>query len=340
MLKNTLIILTLVLAIILGYIGFSLFIKKINYSEDKKYIYVPTGSNFEDLLVSLDKNKIVSNNFFFKEFAKLRNLHNNIHPGRYSLPKGITKNELILLLRSGKSDEITITFYNLKNIKELTEHVSKYIEAKETDLYDLLTSPQTHQKLGFNKHNFISLFIPNSYRFYWNTTAEQFLNKMQQEYKRFWNEERKNKARKMGLSQTEISTLASIVQAEQAEKEQEWPVIAGLYYNRLIKGIKLQSDPTVIFAIGDFSMRRVYKKHLLYDSPFNTYFYNGLPPGPIRISSIKAIDAVLNYQKHNYIYMCAKPNSGGLHVFTASYEEHLKNARNFQNHLDNLNIIQ
>ena len=207
-------------------------------------------------------------------------------------------------------------------------------------MYDLLTSPQTHQKLGFNKNNFISLFIPNSYRFYWNTTAEDFLNRMQQEYKNFWNDERKNKARNMGLTQAQISTLASIVQAEQAEREEEWPVIAGLYYNRFKQGIKLQSDPTVIYAVGDFSIRRVLHKHLQYNSPYNTYYYQGLPPGPIRISSIKAIDAVLNHQKHNYIYMCAKPKSGGLHVFTTSYDEHLKNARNFQNHLDNLNIIE
>jgi UPF0755 protein len=325
-------------ALIFAYLYYSLFLKKINFPDEKTYVYVRTNSNFEDVLQYLDEHKIVSNTIFFREFAKLRNLHNNIHPGRYTIPKGMSKNELILLLRSGQSDEITITFYNLKNLKELTEHLSKYIEAKESDLYDLLTSPQTHQKLGFNKNNFISLFIPNSYRFYWNTTAEDFLNRMQQEYKNFWNEERKNKARKMGLTQAQISTLASIVQAEQAEREEEWPVIAGLYFNRLQHGIKLQSDPTVIFAVGDFSIRRVYHKHLQYNSPYNTYYYQGLPPGPIRISSIKAIDAVLNHQKHNYIYMCAKPKSGGLHVFTASYDEHLKNARNFQNHLDNLNI--
>jgi UPF0755 protein len=330
--------LIIVVGVFAGYVWFGVFQKKIDLQKESKAFYIPTGSSFEEVVQTLKDSSIIDNQNWFQQVAEIRHLPGNIYPGKYTIKNGITWTDLILQLRSGQVEEVTVTFNNVRTIPELCEKISQNIEASTTDLLYLLNDTEKQRALGFNEQTFLSLFLPNSYRFYWNTSAEDFLKRMQKEYKAFWNEDRKAKAKALGMTQSEVSTLASIVQAEQSSIEDEWPTIAGLYINRLQQGIKLESDPTVIFGVGDFSIRRVLHKHLESNSPYNTYRRRGLPPGPIRIPSTRAIDAVLNYKRHDFIFMCAAPEMTGRHRFTASYRKHLQNAREFQQALNKRKI--
>ena len=195
------------------------------------------------------------------------------------------------------------------------------------------------ENYGFTPENFKAMFIPNTYEFYWTTSAEEFVERMNNEYNKFWNDERKTKAGQIGLSPVEVSILASIVQAE-VSKNEELKTVAGLYINRLKKGIMLQADPTVKYAVGDFAIKRVLNKHLEIDSPYNTYKYAGLPPGPINFPEIQAIDAVLNYEKHNYLFMCAREDFSGYHNFAVNNAQHARNAAKYREALDRNRIFQ
>ena len=184
-----------------------------------------------------------------------------------------------------------------------------------------------------NENEIPMIFIPNTYNFYWNTDAKEFTDKLFKEYQKFWNEDRKSKAKKLGLSPAQVVTLASIVQSEQTKYKDEWPIIAKLYLNRLNSGMMLQADPTIIYAIGDFTITRVLEKHLTFESPYNTYLHTGLPPGPIMIPEGDCLDAVLNPDSNELIYMCAKEDFSGRHNFTASYAEHQRNANKYRSAL-------
>jgi UPF0755 protein len=194
--------------------------------------------------------------------------------------------------------------------------------------------------LNLNKYSIASLFIPNTYEFYWNTSVENFIIKMVNEYSIFWNKNRMRLAEEIGLSKVEVSILASIVEKEQNIKKDERKIIAGLYLNRIKKNMKLESDPTLVFALGDFSIKRVLNKDKKIKSKYNTYKYKGLPPGPICIPSINSIDAVLNAASHNYIFMCAKEDFSGYHNFANTYKQHLRNARKYQKALNKRNIMR
>ena len=207
------------------------------------------------------------------------------------------------------------------------------------DIANLLTEKSILQEYNFTKQTLPALFIPNTYQVYWNISSKEFLNRMFKEYKRFWTEERQNKAKAIGLTPIEVSILASIVE-EETNNKSEKPMVAGLYINRLKKGMPLQADPTVKFAWQDFTLRRITNKHLTIDSPYNTYKIIGLPPGPIRIPSPEGIDAVLNYSKHNYLYMCAKEDFSGTHNFASTLSEHNRNARKYWDALNKRKIYK
>lgn len=200
-----------------------------------------------------------------------------------------------------------------------------------------LTDSLTCARLGYTPQTIACLFIPNTYEVYWDMTLDQFLARMTKEKDRFWNDERRQKAKDIGLTPEEVVTLASIVDEETA-KNDEKPIIAGLYMNRLKRGMLLQADPTVKYAVGDFTLQRILYRHLEVDSPYNTYKYAGLPPGPLRIPSIRAIDGVLNYTHHNYLYMCAKEDLSGRHNFARTLAEHSRNAQRYQSALNRLHI--
>lgn len=321
-------IVVLIGAAAVGYIYLGIFQKKIDLGEkETAFFYINSNDGFDEVMASLDTLGIVSKGKF-EWLADLRSFGgNNIYPGRYTLNSDLTYSDLVVFLRSGQIDEVTITFNNVRTLDQLAGKIANQIEATEEEIKAELNNPE---KYGYEKATFLASFIPNTYKMYWNTSATEFVERMVKEYKRFWNKERRNKATKMGLTPVEVSTLASIVQSEQTKHADEWPIIAGLYYNRLQKGIKLQSDPTVVYAWGDFGMKRIYFKHLKIDSKYNTYKYKGLPPGPIRVPDSKVLDAVLDYKKHKYIFMCAKPAFSGKHAFAVTNAEHERNAAKYR----------
>jgi len=232
---------------------------------------------------------------------------------------------------------VKVSFISVRSLDILAGKVAANIEADSTEIAQLLKSPETAQKYGFDERTFMAMFIPNSYEFYWNTSAEQFVERMAKEFKAFWTEERLQKAENIGMTQSQVSTLASIVEVE-TQQNDEKARVAGVYINRLNLGMLLQADPTVVYAVGDFTLKRVLNKHLEIESPYNTYKYSGLPPGPINIPSISSIDAVLNYEKHNYKFFCAKDDFSGYHVFAVTNAQHEANARKYHKALRNAGI--
>ena len=312
----------------------------VSKSIGEQFIVIPTDAVFSDVLELFSNHGLLKDISSFEWLSIKKKYVDNIKPGKYKIKNGLNNNQLINLLRSGEQYPVKLTFNNLRTKEDLAGLVSKYIEADSSSIIDYITKSDFLQKLQLNQHNVACLFIPNTYEFYWNTSAEEFVNRMIREYSNFWNGSRKKKADLLNLNYYEISVLASIVEKEQNIKVNERPMIAGLYLNRIRKGMKLESDPTLIFAIGDFSINRVLNKDKKITSPFNTYINKGLPPGPICIPSINAIDAVLNATNHEYIFMCAKDDFSGYHNFAKTYTRHLINARKYQKALNKRRIMR
>lgn len=255
-------------------------------------------------------------------------------PGHYRFAAKISNRDLIRRLQLGEETPIRLSFtQSIRTREQLAGHLGKKLLLDSTEIIQRLNSKEYLAHFGLTPETAVCLFIPNTYEVYWTTSADQLFARMYKEYQRFWNEERQNKARKLGLTPIEVATIASII-ASETNKKEEYPTIASIYINRLKKGIALQACPTVIFAVGDFSLRRVLKRHLAIDSPYNTYKYRGLPPGPIRLARPDIIDAVLNAPKTDYLYMCANPDFSGTHIFSSSYAEHSAVAREYQRALN------
>lgn len=328
-----------------GYVAFDYY-KKIYYPNvslaDKKtdFLYIPTGSSMEDVANLLYEKNYIKNRNSFLWVAEKKNYHNHVHPGKYLLRAQMSNDELINLLRSGEQVPVDVTFNNVRLIEELPGKVARKLELDSTDLLSMLKDETIAQQYGFNVVTFKTMFIPNTYRFNWNTSAEEFIERMAEEYKRFWNEERVAKARAIGLSQSEVTILASIVQAEQQIRPDERPKIAGVYLNRIRKGMRLESDPTLVFALRDFSIKRVLNKDKEIESPYNTYKYKGLPPGPINIPEPNSIDAVLNADRHDYIFMCAKEDFSGYHNFAKNLRQHNINAQKYHRALNERKVMR
>jgi len=306
----------------------------------EKYIYIPSNSEFTDVVKILLENGLLIKANSFEWLAKQKKYDTNIKAGRYRINRALNNNDLINLLRSGKQTPIKVTFNNLRNKEQLAGKIGSQIEADSLSILKYITDTTFLNKLKLNTDNVACLFIPNTYEFYWNTSAEGFVNRMVKEYSDFWNSSRKKKAAEIKLNYYQVAVLASIVEKEQSIKRDERPEIAGVYLNRLKKRMKLESDPTLIFALGDFTIKRVLNKDKKVESPFNTYKNKGLPPGPICIPSINAIDAVLNASEHNYIFMCAKEDFTGYHNFAKTYAKHLINARKYQKALNKRKIMR
>ncbi len=305
--------------------------------KEKAYLCIPTGAKYSQVLDSVKKNNLLKDVEIFNDLASDKGYPNKIKPGKYAVNPGATNRALINMLISGNQEPVKLSFQNLRLKKDFASFIGKKLEVDSVKMLSLMNDKAFTEKYGFTTDDFYTMFIPNSYEFYWNTTTEDFIKKMNEEYLKFWTSDRKTKASALNLSEKEVSILASIVDAE-ALVDSELPIIAGLYLNRLNRGIKLEADPTVIFAANDFTIRRVLNKQLAINSPYNTYKYSGLPPGPIMMPSVKAIDAVLNHNNHNYIFMCAKEDFSGYHNFAETEAEHLVNARKFQNALNERNI--
>ncbi|MDH4090666.1 MAG: endolytic transglycosylase MltG [Cyclobacteriaceae bacterium] len=319
---------------ILG-ISFSFYAYQIIYTpnilvdKEDRAIIVKEDYSFKDIQKELHEGNFVQDLVSFSFLARLTGYDNQIKPGRYILRKDMTNLEALRILRTGKQEPVRITFNNVRLISDLSEKITRNLEMTPEEFEVSLINFAMTNKLGFTKDNVLAIFIPNTYEVYFNISPEALVKRMLNEYEDFWNEDRIDKARKLGISQIEVSVLASIVQAETVKSE-EAPTIAGLYLNRLKKGIPLQADPTLVYAVGDFGLKRVLNEHKQIDSPYNTYKYPGLPPGPINLPEINSIDAVLNYFSSDYYYMCAREDFSGYHNFTSSYNEHMNNAIRYQ----------
>lgn len=301
-------------------------------------IYIPTGSNFTDVVRILNENNILKDRASFEFLAEKKKYVNAIKPGKYRILAKMNNNALINLLRAGIQETVELNFNGIRTKTQLVSRLCRRIEADSVSLMYAMHSNEYLRKYGFNSDNVQALFIPNTYQFYWNTSVDEFFDRMAKEYKSFWTIARKKKARAMGFSQTDVAILASIVQAEQCCDKEEKKIIAGLYINRLKQNMLLQSDPTVIFALGDFTIQRVSHEQTQMDLPYNTYVHKGLPPGPIGFAQESSIDAVLNYNRNDFIYMCAREDMSNKHNFTKSYDQHCVNANKYREEMDKRGI--
>jgi UPF0755 protein len=307
-----------------------IFSSNTKFEDDRVSVFVPTGSDYEDVkkliapyIEDMDKLNSVAGK---KEYPT------NVKAGKFILKHGMNSNDIINSLRQPVT--VNVAFNNQETIERLVGRLSHQIEPDSLSLLEAFTDEKFLADNGFNKDNVLSMFIPNSYEFFWNTTPNKVREKMAKEYRRFWNEERLAKAKALGLTPLQVSALASIVHKETV-KTDERPRVAGVYLNRYNTGMKLEADPTVIYAIkkqsGDFDqvIKRVLYKDLVIESPYNMYKYGGLPPGPIAMPDITAIDAVLNPEKHNYIYFCASVTNFGYHEFAVTPAQHEVNRQKY-----------
>jgi UPF0755 protein len=309
-----------------------------SFDEKSKDLYIKTGTSYNQLLNQIDSYVLNVNDF--DVLAKRKKY--NVRPGKYQIKNGMNNNEIINSLRSNNIT-VNVIYNNIVDLSDLAGKISNQIEA---DSISFLNSFKTEffKERGFDEKNILSMYIPNSYNFFWNTSVEKFNKRMFEEYTKFWQKNnRVEKANKIGLTKNEVMILASIVY-EESKQNIELRKIAGVYINRLNDNWKLGADPTVKFAAYQLEeykntiIRRVLNKHLRIDSPYNTYKYYGLPPGIISMPSIQAIDAVLNYEKHNYYFFAADPSNPGYHSFAKSLSEHKRNARKFHRYLNSKGI--
>lgn len=334
-LLTTSLVLFLLIAVFGGGLAYYFLLKPnttINYGSPIE-VFIPSNANFETVVNLLFQKNIILNKNTFIQVAKTMNYPNKIYPGRYFIKPNSNNREIVTLLRSGEQTPYKLIINNIRTKEELLHLADSVIEPNYEALATLLNNTSYLQQYGFTSDNVTSMFMADTYEINWNTSPEHFFERMYKEYNKFWTEDKKQQAKQQHLSPFEIIILASIVEGETV-KADEMPRIAGLYLNRLRKFMPLQADPTVKFAMKDFTLKRIYKKYTEIDSPYNTYKYAGLPPGPISIPSKKAITACLNAEQHNYLYMCAKEDFSGYHNFASSYEDHQLFARKYQKALD------
>jgi len=301
------------------------------------YIYIHTGADFPAIKNLLSAHHFIRDMKSFEWVAQKKKYDVRVRQGRYKICNGMNNNELVNLLRSGKQEPVRLILQNVRTPEELAGKIAAQVEGDSISILNLMHDPGYLREFGAGPVTVFTLFIPNTYEFLWNTTADQFIRRMYKERQKFWNDERLTMMSHEGLDIPGVITLASILEKETA-KNTEKPVIAGVYLNRLRKGWPLQADPTLIFAWNDYTIKRVLSKHKEINSLYNTYKYTGLPPGPICLPSVSSIDAVLNYEKHAYMYFCAKDDLSGYHNFAVTLAEHNRNAERYQAALKRLNI--
>ena len=311
-----------------GTVGFIFFYPNVNANLSGTTFDIPKDATCEQVLDSLTSRQILKNPTTFKVAARILK-YERMRCGHYELRPGENNYRFVRRLRAGQHHTLKFTFNNVRTKEQFVEKTEGKFFFAANDLYNLLVDSNFLKKYDLNLETCTGIFIPNTYEFFYDISAEEFFEKMYQNYVDFWNASRRQKAEAIGLSPMEVVILASIVE-EENHRNEEKPIIAGLYLNRLQKGMLLQADPTVKFALGDFTLTRVLNSHLEVDSPYNTYRYAGLPPGPIRMPEISSIDAVLNYQHHHYLYMCAKEDFSGYHNFAVTSAEHARNAARYR----------
>jgi len=324
-----------------GYMGYRMLYKPNVWTDGKESMAfnIKSGATWDDVKQMLYAKGTIIHRESFEQMANLMKYPKLIKPGHYLLKENMSNRMLISKLRAGKQDPVKLVFNNIRTKHELAGQIAEQIEADSISILKKLEDIDYLKTLGFTNQNIMSMFIPNTYEVYWNITAEKFLERMHKEHKAFWNEKRTNRLKVINLSQLQAYTLASIVEKETNQIDEK-PDVAGVYINRLHDGWLLQADPTLVYALGDFSIKRVLNVYKTIDSPYNTYKYFGLPPGPICLPSISSIDAVLNYRQHKYMYFCAREDFSGYHNFAVTLNEHLLNAAKYQQALDQRGIMK
>lgn len=337
------ILISILVAMVCILAGTYLYINKIISSgfklKEKTYIYIDENRSYEKLLSDIQNIAKAENIGAFKKVASFYDYSEYIKTGRYEIRPDMNVRQVVNLLKSGRQTPVNLKFNNIRTKNDLALRISQQLILSQDEILISLNDSTTCAELGFTTETIATMFIPNTYQVYWDTNLPTFLKRMKSEFTKFWNEDRLAKAQKQNLTPTQASILASIVE-EECYFRDEYPMVAGLYLNRLRRGQLLQADPTVKFAVGDFTLKRILFKHLEIESPYNTYKNIGLPPGPIRIPSIGGIDAVLSPKEHGYLYMCAKEDFSGRHNFAVTHKEHEQNAAKYRNALNTRGIYR
>lgn len=319
----------LVITLFLGYQLYTYYLPNFKTEQKSEYIYIDHNTNFDEIITQLKKKNLIKNSNSFRRWAKIKKYPQNIKTGRYEVKNKMSNKELLNNLSRKIQSPVKLKLNNIRTQEQLCKKLGKQLMADSADFISTLNNNNLLLEYNVRKEEVIAFFLPNTYEVYWDIKPQDLLKRMNFEFKRFWNEKRLAKADSINLSPIEVVTLASIVE-EETNLARDKPIIAGLYLNRLRIKMPLQACPTAKYAVGDFSLRRILYEHTQIDSPYNTYKNIGLPPGPIRTPSTESIDAVLNYQKSTYLYMCAKETFNGEHNFASTYSEHARNARKYQ----------
>ena len=309
-------------------IGYWYFFTEFTSQKETHYLYIDSDDTTDSVVAKL--RPMATPHALTGLGTLARHSDYNIRPltGRYAIEPGRSTVGVFRMLKNGLQKPLMLTIPEARTMDRLAARLAKKLMLDSTTIAQALTSEEVCQKLGFDTTTIAAMIVPDTYEVFWDTSIDALLSRLQKEHDNFWGYDRRHKAEALGLSPTEVATLASIIDEETANNGEK-PMIAGMYLNRLKKGMPLQADPTVKFAMKNFGLRRIYKAMLTVDSPYNTYQNAGLPPGPIKIASIKGIDAVLNAVGHDYLYMCANDDFSGTHKFAATYKEHQENARRY-----------
>lgn len=331
-------VLLLISAICAGTVYYYLFAPQF-HPQKTTYVYIDRDDTADSIYNKVEMQGNPQSSIGFRWMAKWRDYPHNIYTGRYAIRPGENVYHVFSRFFRGYQEPMNLTIASVRTLDRLARSIGKQLMIDSAEIAKVMNDSLFQQKMGYKKETISCLFIPETYQVYWDMSVEDLFERMQKEHQKFWNQERLNKAKAIGMTPEEVCTLASIVE-EETNNNPEKPTVAGLYINRLHTGMPLQADPTIKFAFQDFSLRRITNAHLDINSPYNTYRNLGLPPGPIRIPSSTGLDAVLNYAKHNYLYMCAKEDFSGTHNFASNYTEHMKNARKYWKALNERKIFK
>jgi UPF0755 protein len=332
--RKVILFILLIIALIFIYSLWNVF-GPVIHSPDKKFLYIKTGSNYENVKENLVKNKILKNTFWFDKIAQYAGYPEKVKAGKYKVENGMSLYHLIKMLGTGKQVPVNLVITKLRTKEDLAKKIASNFESDSLTIINFLINEDSLQQFDVDTNTVMTDVIPNTYTYTWNTSFKNIFKKLYREKQKFWNDERQQKAARLGLSPKQVYTLASIVE-EETNKQDDKGKIASVYVNRLKKGMKLAADPTVKFALKDFGLKRIYEKHLGFASPYNTYQNTGLPPGPICTPSIKTIDAVLNSPETDYLFFVARADFSGYSDFASSYEQHQVYAKAYQQALDSV----
>lgn len=334
--KGRKVIFLIVLLVLIGglFFGWKIFGPAI-HNPEKKFLYIKTGSTYQDVKDSLLKNKMIAGDFWFDQVSKYAGYPEKVKAGKYKINNGMSLYHLVKMLRAGRQAAVNLVITKLRTKEDLAKKIGFNFEIDSSSVMDFLNNNEKLRQYDVDSNTVLTDVIPNTYTYHWNTSMKNIFKKLYDEHQKFWNEDRLAKASQLNLSPSQVYILASIVE-EETNKQEDKGKIASVYINRLKKGMKLAADPTVKFAMRDFELKRIYHKHLLFPSAYNTYLNAGLPPGPICTPSINTIDAVLNAPQTDYLFFVARPDFSGYSNFASGYKEHQVYARAYQKALDSL----